>query len=246
MGGMDLWVSYPAAFKRLDEYINLHRPTAADYDALILKFKGGSPMFAAGGAPLGSGAQTHFSQHWVGRPGTYGGDFWPYIDELDVGATLHCAFEKSVELFATARKQTLGNQDRKQHATLWTCSQPEPNVPTGGLTLEQQGDLFRVAVMDLDLTVVVVISTPEPRPALCGPPIPPVAKVAYPIRHWRLDPLPPSPDYEQVVCGWRQVAHWDPFPADSDNVFHADPFDVVGYVLTFPDPGHEYEIEGTR
>jgi hypothetical protein len=210
MGGMDLWVSYSLAFKRLDDYINQVRSNQ-DLDALMAQFDTPHPAFPGPGVPdaisLPPGSQSHFAEHWIGNPPASGGTYWPYLKDIDVGKMLQCAFETSVRIFATARKKREGHLPTKFHATLWTCAEPVPpgyldHPGTFTMLKDEQERVFRIAVIELDYVVEVLISTPGPDPTALAEEYDEL-DVAYLVPHYRLESLfagAPS-------CGWIQYAH---------------------------------------
>jgi hypothetical protein len=214
MAGMELFVAYPPDFKQLDDYLNRER-SAAELDDLERQFHDPNPAFAPSATepiPMRSGAQAHFLDHWVGNPPTVGGAYWPYLNEVDVGGMLRCAFETSVKLLVTARKKLPGKQT-KYHATVWMCSQEVPRAFLAARRVRQPGwykpskkaqeKLFRIAVIELDHVVQVVISTPQPLPDELGA-LHRDLDVAYPIPHYRLRT---TFGRETRDCEWIQYAH---------------------------------------
>jgi hypothetical protein len=246
MGGMDLWVSYPLAFKQLDDYINRPR-SAMELDALVAQFDDPHPAFAPTvAAPIGlqASAQPHFLKHWVGNPPLHGGAYWPYLTDIDVGGMLACAFQASVRMLAGARrKRTTELSPTKYHATLWTCSQEVPPsyklVAWAGLQRfykvpkQRQEKLFRIAVIQLDHIVLVLISTPEPLFGESGA-LDDELEVAYPIPHYRLRT---RIGRAMQPCEWIQYAHpmLEPWPmVETEEVTFGDGPDVAEYQLTVP------------
>jgi hypothetical protein len=151
-GIVEEWVSRPEALERLDRHINETANPAAFHQRLAAR---DAPGFGPGG-PFHADPETqaHWTTDWIDENGR-GGRYWPYATEVDVAALLAGAITASVQ-------RTI--ETGKIHNTLWISSGEPPAEHLRGEPVPEsmQTSLFKVAVVEGERVVNLVIMTPRP------------------------------------------------------------------------------------
>ena len=167
MGSMQDVVAKPQSFVTLDNFLN----STNDHVDIIAKLTD-STTHNIGFGPLGIYPATgalldHWKNDWIGKPGTFGGAYWPYLFNIDVATILRNGFLNSIGLLASGAKK---------HNTIWICAgKPseewlkvsETDYKTKAqsvapMTVAEQESWFEVAVQEGKHVVNLMICTPMP------------------------------------------------------------------------------------